>query len=259
MTDPVTEDTACGPEGCPTGQESPAAGAVAPLPLSRAASRIDVVSDAICPWCWVGKRNLEGALALLAAEGERFEVHWRPFQLNPDMPREGVERDAYRAAKFGSVARSRELDAQVAAAGAAAGVEFRHALMRRTPNTVDAHRLIRWAGEHGPAAHDAVVERLFRGYFQEGQDIGDRAVLAALAGEAGLSALDAANMLASGQGEAEVVQEDAGFRQLGLSGVPTFALSGHVLFSGAMPTERMADAFRRALAILRDQKAAAAA
>lgn len=249
----MTESAVCGPDGC----EVPAAGAAATLPTGRAASRIDIVSDAICPWCWVGKRNLEGALALLAEEGERFEVHWRPFQLNPDMPKEGVERDAYRAAKFGSLDRSRELDAQVAAAGQAAGVEFRHALMVRTPNTVDAHRLIRWAGEHGAAAQDAVVERLFRAYFQEGRDIGDPAVLADMAGEAGLPALHAANMLAAGIGEDEVVQEDAGFRRLGLSGVPTFALSGHVLFSGAMPADKMADVFRRALSILRSQPAAA--
>ena len=89
-------------------------------------SRIDVVSDAICPWCWVGKRNLDGALAILAAEGEHFAVHWRPYQLNPEMPREGVERAAYRAAKFGSLERSRDADARVAQAGAAAGLAFRH-------------------------------------------------------------------------------------------------------------------------------------
>ncbi|MCB4821481.1 DsbA family oxidoreductase [Roseicella aerolata] len=253
MADRVAEGAACGPDGC----EVPG-GEVMPLPLGRAPSRIDVVSDAICPWCWVGKRNLEGALALLAEEGEHFEVHWRPFQLNPDMPKEGVERDAYRAAKFGSLERSRELDAQVAAAGRAAGVEFRHALMRRTPNTVDAHRLIRWAGEHGVAAQEAVVERLFRAYFQEGRDIGDRTVLAALAGEAGLPALDAANLLATDIGEAQVLQEDMGFRRAGLSGVPTFALQGHVLFSGAMPPDRMADVFRRALEILRKEDARAA-
>jgi predicted DsbA family dithiol-disulfide isomerase len=253
MADQVAEGVVCGPDGC----EVPG-GEVLPLPLGRAPSRIDVVSDAVCPWCWVGKRNLEGALALLAEEGEHFEVHWRPFQLNPDMPKEGVERDAYRAAKFGSLERSRELDAQVAAAGRAAGLEFRHALMTRTPNTVEAHRLIRWAGEHGAAPQNAVVERLFRAYFQEGRDIGDPGVLAELAGEAGLSALDAANMLASGIGEQQVLEEDMGFRRLGLSGVPTFALSGHVLFSGAMPPDRMADVFRRALAILREQKAQAA-
>lgn len=213
-------------------------------------SRIDVVSDVICPWCWIGKRHLEGALARLADEGERFEVHWRPFQLNPDMPPEGVERDAYRAAKFGSLERSRELDAQVAAAGAAAGLEFRFDRQRRTPNTVNAHRLVRHAGAAGGSARqDAVVEALFRAYFHDGLDIGDSAVLAGAAADAGLDG--AAAFLASGEGEAEVREEDAGFRRLGISGVPSFALAGHVLFSGAVPADRMADAFRRALAILR--------
>jgi predicted DsbA family dithiol-disulfide isomerase len=224
-------------------------------PRTDAASRIDVVSDAICPWCWIGKRHLEGALARLADEGERFAVHWRPFQLNPDMPREGVERAAYRAAKFGSAERSRELDAQVAAAGAAAGLEFRFDRQTRTPNTLDAHRLIRRAGEAGgPALQDAVVEALFRAYFQDGRDIGDLAVLAGAAAEAGLEG--AAAFLASGDGAAEVREEDAGVRRLGISGVPTFALAGQVLFSGAVPAERMADAFRRALAILRERRGA---
>lgn len=218
-------------------------------------SRIDVVSDAICPWCWIGKRNLEGALAILAEAGERFEVHWRAFQLNPDLPAEGVDRASYRAAKFGSEARGRELDAQVAAAGRAAGLEFRHDLMRRTPNTVEAHRLIGWAGTQGPERQSAVQEAIFRAYFQEGRDIGQRAVLAALAGEAGLDAAAAAAFLAGGEGAEEVRAEDAGFRQLGISGVPTFALDGHVLFSGAMPAERIAEAIRRGQEILRRQAA----
>ena len=227
-------------------------GTEAPPRAAAAPTRVDVVSDAICPWCWIGKRHLEGALAQLAEEGERFRVHWRPFQLNPDMPREGVERAAYRAAKFGSIERSRELDAQVAAAGAAAGLEFRFDRQRRTPNTVDAHRLVRRAGEAGGAARqDAVVEALFRAYFQDGRDIGDAAVLAEVASAAGLEG--AAALLASGEGEAEVRAEDEGFRRLGITGVPSFALSGHVLFSGAVPGERMAEAFRRALAILRGQ------
>ena len=226
----------------------------APQRPRAAFSRIDVVSDAICPWCWIGKRHLEGALARLTDEGERFAVHWRPFQLNPDMPREGVERAAYRAAKFGSAERSRELDAQVAAAGAAAGLEFRFDRQRRTPNTVDAHRLIRRAGEAGGMARqDAVVEALFRAYFQDGRDIGNAAVLAEVASGAGLEG--AAAFLASGEDEAEVQAEDAGFRRLGISGVPSFALAGHILFSGAVPAERMAEAFRRALAILRGQQA----
>lgn len=217
-------------------------------------TRIDIVSDAICPWCWIGKRHLAEALAALP--GERFEAHWRPFQLNPEMPRDGVPRDAYRTEKFGSLERSRELDRQVAAAGAAAGLTFRHDLMLRTPNTVDAHRVIRLAGEAGAARQDAVVEALFRGYFQEGLDIGDHAVLARLAGGAGLDADAVARLLAGDAGREEVVREDAGFRSGGLSGVPTFALEGHVLFSGAMPAERMAEAFRRALGILRNRAAA---
>ncbi len=218
-------------------------------------ARIDVVSDAICPWCWIGKRNLEGALEMLAAEGQTFEVHWRAFQLNPDMPAEGVERASYRAAKFGSEARGRELDAQVAEAGRAAGLEFRHDLMRRTPNTVEAHRLIHWAGQRSLVLQSAVQEAIFRAYFQQGRDIGQQAVLAELAGEAGLDAADAAAFLESGEGAEEIRAEDAGFRRAGLSGVPTFALDGHVLFSGAMPPERIAEALRRGLAILRREAA----
>ena len=219
-------------------------------------SWIDIVSDVICPWCWIGKRHLAATLAELAADGERFAVHWRPFQLNPDMAPGGVERAAYRAAKFGSLERSRELDAQVAATGTAAGLEFRHDRMLRTPNTVDAHRLIRLAGEAGPARQDAVVEALFQGYFQDGQDIGDHAVLARLAGQAGMDAATVAGFLDGDAGREEVVREDAGFRRGGLSGVPTFALEGHVLFSGAVPPDRMVEAFRRALGILRDRAAA---
>ena len=245
-------------------EEKAAAAGPATLPEGakpRPAARLDIVSDAICPWCWVGKRNMETAIATLAQEdGERFEVHWRPFQLNPDMPAEGVDRAAYRAAKFGSAERSRQLDAQVAAAGAAAGLEFRHDRIRRTPNTLAAHRLIALAGEEGgPALQGRIVEALFRAYFHDGRDIGDPAELAAIAGEAGMDARAAANHLATDAGEAQVLAEDAGFRRLGLSGVPTFALQGHVLFSGAMPPETMAEALRRALAILRERGLLAAA
>ena len=240
----------CGPDGC----DVPATTAEA-LPLAAVPSRIDIVSDAICPWCWVGKRNLEAALALL--EGETFEIHWRPFQLNPDMAPEGVERAAYRAAKFGSETRGRELDAQVAASGRAAGLEFRHDLMLRTPNTIDAHRLIRLAGGMGGTLQNDLMEAVFRGYFQEGKDIGNQAVLAEIAAGISLDAAKITAYLASGEGAEEVRAEDASFRRGGLSGVPTFALEGHVLFSGAMPPEQMAEGFRRGLAILRERAKAA--
>jgi len=205
--------------------------------------RIDVVSDAICPWCWIGRANLDRALAEL---GWDAEVHWHPYQLNPDMPAEGVARSEYRSRKFGSAARAAELDAQVTAAGAAAGVEFRFDRQARTPNTILAHRLARFAG----ARQDAMIERMFVAYFHEGQDIGDRAVLTALAAEIGL---DAANFLAGHEFDAEVRAEDANFRRIGVNGVPSFALAGHILFSGAMPPDRMAAAFRQGHAVLREK------
>ncbi len=208
--------------------------------------RIDIVSDAICPWCWIGKRNLEGALAEL---GWQAELRYHPFQLNPDMPAEGVPRAEYRAAKFGSIERSRELDAQVTAAAAAAGLEFHLDRQARTPNTLAAHRLIQRAAAHG--AQIAVKEAIFQAYFQDGEDIGDMAVLARIGRAHGVA--DAAEYLAGEQDTETVRATDAGFRQSGISGVPTFALERHVLFSGAMPAEQMAAAFRRGEAVLREK------
>ncbi len=199
------------------------------------ARRIDVISDVICPWCWIGKRQMENALTII---GTPFEVHWRPYQLNPEMPVEGVARAEYRAKKFGSEERGRELDANVATAGRAVGLEFRHDLMLRTPSTIAAHRLLRWAGER----QNDMAEALFRAYFQEGQDIGDHTVLAAITATLGL---DAAAFLASDEHDAEVRAEDAHFRRIGINGVPSFALDGAVMFSGAYPAEQMAEIFGR--------------
>lgn len=215
------------------------------------AGRLEIVSDAICPWCWIGKAQLDAALALLAEEGLVFETGWLPFQLNPDMPAGGVDRRAYRTEKFGSWEKSLELDARVADAGRSAGLAFRHDLMARTPNTVEAHRLVKLAG---PAQH-AVVERLFRAYFQEGQDVGDAATLAALGAEAGMAEEALAAFRETDAGREEVVAESIGLSQAGISGVPSFLLDRHFLFSGAMPAERIADGLRRAVAILRARAA----
>jgi predicted DsbA family dithiol-disulfide isomerase len=216
-------------------------------------ARIDVISDAICPWCFIGKRHLEGALAELAGDGLVFDVAWHAFQLNPDMPEEGVDRRAYRIQKFGSWEKSLELDARITEAGAAAGLAFRTDLMRRTPNTLAAHRTVRLARAHG--VQDAVMERVFVAYFQEGRDIGDPEVLDACAAEAGVPAGAVAAMLAGDEGRDEVLAEDLGARRSGINGVPSFAMQGHLLFSGAMPAETMAQAFRRAWGILKDQAA----
>jgi predicted DsbA family dithiol-disulfide isomerase len=220
---------------------------------------IDVISDVICPWCWIGKAHLDAALEELRQEGLEFQIRWRPFQLNPDMPQAGVERATYRAQKFGSLERSRELDAQVADAGRAAGLDFRHDLMLRTPNTVAAHRVIRAAEEAGSrdgareGLQQAVVDALFRAYFQEGRDIGDHATLDELAASAGLPGMAA--MLAGDDHRDAVLAEDMAARQGGISGVPSFLMDRHLLFSGAMPGPRMAEAFRKAHTILSAREA----
>jgi predicted DsbA family dithiol-disulfide isomerase len=140
--------------------------------------RVEIASDVICPWCYIGKRRLEKALALVGGEVE-LQIEWLPFQLNPAMPPEGVARMEYRRAKFGSLERSRELDARVAREGAGEGIRFAFDRMERTPNTMPAHRLIDVAQRQQKA--ETVVDALFRAYFEDARDIGDEAVLAALA------------------------------------------------------------------------------
>jgi predicted DsbA family dithiol-disulfide isomerase len=215
---------------------------------AKPVGRIDVISDAICPWCYIGKRHLESALALLDKQGLHFTVAWHPFQLNPDMPREGVERAQYRLAKFGSAERSRQLDERITETACTVGLEFHLDRLTRTPNTLDAHRLIRLAGQHG--VQDGVVEALFEGYFCDGADIGNADVLIRLGVEGGLERDEVMAMLASDTGLKEVAAADRMARNAGIQGVPSFALQGHVLFSGAVPADEMAQAFRRAWVIL---------
>jgi predicted DsbA family dithiol-disulfide isomerase len=220
---------------------------------AKPVGRIDVISDAICPWCYIGKRHLESALALLDKQGLHFTVAWHPFQLNPDMPREGVERAQYRLAKFGSAERSRQLDERITETACTVGLEFHLDRLTRTPNTLDAHRLIRLAGQHG--VQDGVVEALFEGYFCDGADIGNAEVLTRLGVEGGLERDDITTMLASDAGLKEVAAADRMARNAGIQGVPSFALQGHVLFSGAVPADEMAQAFRRAWEILKNRAA----
>ena len=213
--------------------------------------RIDVVSDAICPWCYIGKRQLERALAILASDGLRFAVRWNPFQLNPDMPKHGIERAAYRAAKFGSAERAGELDTRVTNAAAAVGLDFHLDRIRRTPNTLDAHRLVWLAGRHG--AQDAAVEALFDAYFTAGHDIGDAAVLADCGAAAGLNRDRVAAFLAGTEAAAELLAAERAAREAGVNGVPSFFLDGYGLFSGALPASEMAEALRRGHHILANQ------
>ncbi len=220
---------------------------------SPAGLRIDIVSDAICPWCYIGRRQLERALEALASEGLHFTVHWNPFQLNPDMPKEGRDRAAYRAMKFGSPERVREIDERVSAAAANVGLEFRLDLIQRTPNTLDAHRLIWLAGREG--VQDNVMEAVFAAYFTQGRDIGDHAVLADCAAQGGMDRTAVADFLAGEVAAKEMLAADRAAREAGVNGVPSFFLDGYGLFSGAMPAETMAEALRKGNQILRQRAA----
>jgi len=210
--------------------------------------QIDVVSDAICPWCYIGKRQLERALAVLAPEGLRFAVRWNPFELNPDMPKGGVERAAYRAAKFGSAEQAHEIDGRVSEAAAAVGLDFHLDRIGRTPNTLDAHRLIWLAGRQG--AQDAAVEALFAAYFTEGRDIGDAVVLADCGVAAGLDREQLTGFLAGTEAAAEMLAAERAAREAGVNGVPSFFLNGYGLFSGALPAGEMVEMLRRGHHIL---------
>jgi predicted DsbA family dithiol-disulfide isomerase len=205
---------------------------------------IDVVSDVICPWCFIGKRRLEKALSMLG-QPAGVRVVWKPFQLNPHMPVQGVERRTYRTAKFGSWERSQALDAQVAAAGADEGIAFAFDKMTRTPNTLDAHRLIWLARETN--VQDAIVETLFRAYFIEGLNLNDRPTLLALAVQSGIPATHVEPLLAGEEGRAEVLEEEDLSKALGVNGVPSLFLNGQPTFSGAVAAPLLADAIRRAL------------
>ncbi len=235
------------------GRDPASRGAEPRPPEAGPGRRLDIVSDAICPWCFIGKRQLESALATLEAEGLRFAIHWNPFQLNPDMPAEGVARAAYRAAKFGSAERSAALDARVSQAAAAVGLTFALDRQLRTPNTIAAHRLIWFAGQAG--VQDAAMEAVFTAYFLDARDIGDAAVLADCAASAGIDRAEAAAFLASDTAAAEIRAADQQARSAGVNGVPSFFLDGYFLFSGALPADQMAGALRQAHDVLERQAA----
>lgn len=194
---------------------------------------IDIISDVVCPWCFIGKRRLEKALALRSEIAA--EITWRPFQLNPDMPEEGMARADYIAAKFGDSGHSRRIHQTITEAGASVGIDFALDRIKRSPNTRNAHRLIRFASARGSA--DAVVERLFRGYFLEGRDVGDIATLATIAAEAGIGSDEARAFLESNEERAEIIAEDRNARRLGINAVPCFIFAGQYAVSGAQEPE----------------------
>jgi predicted DsbA family dithiol-disulfide isomerase len=214
----------------------------APLP---AAPVIDVVSDVVCPWCYIGKRHLEAALATLDQGGlPRPVVRWHPYELNPGLPAEGVDRREYLERKFGGPARAAQVYERVRRAGTQAGIAFDFERIERQPNTRDAHRLVAWAQGHGDA--DALVERLFRAYFVEGRFVGAHETLAEIAHEAGLDADAAYAFLSGTTGVAEIADAEERAASLGITGVPFFIVDGRYGLSGAQPAETIVEALRRA-------------
>jgi predicted DsbA family dithiol-disulfide isomerase len=204
---------------------------------------IDVVSDVVCPWCFIGRRRL--AKALVLRPDVAADVTWRPFQLDPTIPAGGISRRDYLLQKFGSEERVAALQARLAEAGEAEGIPFRFDLIERSPNTRDAHRLIRWA--HAADLQDKVVENLFAAYFLHGSDIGDADVLAELADDAGLDAAMIRERLDSFADMQEVADEIAAAMRLGISGVPCFIFDARLGLSGAQPPQALAEAMDKVL------------
>jgi len=212
---------------------------------------IDIVSDVVCPWCYIGKRHVEAAIAQFSAKrpGVAVTIRWHPFQLNPDLPPEGTDRKAYLEAKFGGPQRAAEIYARVSAAGRNAGLALNFDGIQRQPNTLMAHALIAYAQSIEGGGHaDAIVERLFKAYFVDGRFVGDIDVLVAIAAECGLDAEATRAVLSEPSTLEQIAALDASVRRQGISGVPFLIFNQKLALSGAQPPEVMLDAMTKSLA-----------
>jgi predicted DsbA family dithiol-disulfide isomerase len=194
---------------------------------------LHIFSDPICPWCYIGKARLDRALE--ARPQHPLTVQWHPFQLNPDMPAGGMDRREYLEAKFGGKEGAVRAYMPVVEEAAASGLEIDFEAIKRTPNTLDAHRLIHWAGIEG--RQTAAVSKLFKAYFTEGRDIGDQATLATIAGEIGMDADMVTRLLASDADADDIRARDADARHKGVNAVPTFVIANQHVVPGAQPTD----------------------
>ena len=195
--------------------------------------KLDIISDVVCPWCYIGKSYLDRALEQRA--DNPFAIFWHPFQLNPDMPQGGMDRREYLEHKFGGRDGAINAYAPLVEHAARAGVVLNHDRIARTPNSLGAHRLIHWAGVEG--RQTPVVSALFRAYWTDGRDIGDHGVLADIAGETGLDRAVIARLLSGDSDSADIAARDAHSRSRGVSGVPTFIIDDRYAVQGAQPTE----------------------
>ena len=202
--------------------------------------RLDIISDPICPWCYIGKAQLDRAIAETGVNP--FDIGWRIFQLNPDMPAEGMDRRSYLEAKFGGPERAKEIYARIEKAAAEAGIAVHFDRIGRTPNTMDAHRLIRWSRTTGHQ-HD-LVGRLFVDYFERGRDISDHEVLVEAAAAVGMERDVVSRLLAGEADRDQLREEDRAAREMGVNGVPCFVVGGRYVLQGAQPAETWAKVIR---------------
>lgn len=207
--------------------------------------KIDIVSDVVCPWCLLGKARLEQALA--AMPDVEPEIHWRPYMLDPTIPRGGVDRKAYMEKKFGTGPQLAEAHARLEAMGREVGINYKFDAIKVSPNTMDAHRMIRWAAQAGPGIQNKVVDRLFRLYFEEGADIGNHEVLIKTAAECGMDPEIVRQLLPIDAEEAGVNGEIAQARQIGVQGVPFFIFNQKYAVSGAQTPDVLIEAMRGAM------------
>ena len=215
--------------------------------------RVDIVSDVVCPWCYIGKRRIENALALV--EDIPVEVHWRPFFLNPWVPREGIGRDEYLTTKFGSVEAYKGIAGGVVMAATQEGLSYHPELVKRQPNTIDCHRLIHWADQKSKAAE--MKQRLMELYFRDGGDLTDVDVLVKAAADCGLDAEETRRRLASDEDVALISAQAKEASDKGISGVPTFVFAQKYAVSGAQEPEQLAAAIRQVSAEVNAQAATA--
>jgi len=210
---------------------------------SRPAITIDVVSDVVCPWCYIGKTRLEKALATLGDVD--VTVNWMPYFLNPWIPAEGITRQQYLTTKFGSVEAYDNMVGRVVAAAASEGLDYQYKKVSRQPNTIDCHRLILWAGaDRAPAMKQAIMDA----YFRDGRDLTDRETLVAIAAENGMDAQQVRTRLASEEDVALIEQRARRAADAGVTGVPTYIFNDRYAVSGAQPAETLAGAVRQILA-----------
>ena len=204
---------------------------------------VDVVSDVVCPWCYLGMRNLLEAWSKLGQDA--ITLYWRPFQLDPSVPAAGLDRQQYMLNKFGSMDRINAAHDRLKEMGREAGINFDFDAIKIAPNTLDAHRLIHWAGTLGAEIQTRLVAALFRGYFEEGRNIGDHEVLLTIASDVGMNTAHARELLRTDTNRKEVLEAITAAQRMGISGVPCFLLENRYVISGAQPPEVLENAIRQ--------------